>query len=252
MTTPHLSIVVPAWNEEKRIPSALNSIDAYLSERDFEAEVIVVDDGSGDDTARLAEAFSETHPYVKVQRNPHKGKAFAVRTGMLTAGGKYVLFTDVDLAVPIQQADALLKELERGEYQVCFGSREGMGARRIGEPWHRHLMGRVFNLAVRILGVGSFQDTQCGFKAFSREAAQEVFKKLKLYGEDAPELTRGAVTAFDVEALYVAKKLGYALKEIPVEWHYGEESKVNPLADSISMFVDVCRVRWNAWQGLYD
>ena len=252
MSTPHLSIVLPAWNEEKRLPSALERIDAYLAARDFETEVIVVDDGSQDQTASVGEAFAESRPYLSVIRNPHKGKAFAVRTGMLAAQGAYVLFTDVDLAVPIEEADVLLKELEGDQYQVCFGSREGTGARRIGEPWIRHLMGRVFNLAVRLLGVGDFQDTQCGFKAFRREAAHTVFKRLKLYGEDAPELSRGAVTAFDVEVLFLAKRLGYRLKEMPVEWHYGEESKVNPLADSVSMFLDVCKVRFNAWRGIYD
>jgi len=214
--------------------------------------VVVVDDGSRDRTAALAEEFAVTHPYVKVQRNPHKGKAFTVRTGMLAASGSFVLFTDVDLAVPIQQADVLLAYLETGRHQVCFGSREGVGARRIGEPWHRHMMGRVFNGVVRILGVGDFQDTQCGFKSFQGEAGKRIFQRLKLYADDAPVLTKGAVTAFDVEVLFVAKRLGYKLKEVPVEWHYGRESKVQPLSDSISMFLDVCRVRWNAWKGLYD
>jgi len=252
LSEPYLSIVVPAYNEEKRLPESLETVASYVESRSFDVEVIVVDDGSKDATADLAERFSQDHPYVRVQRNPHKGKAFAVRTGMLMAQGKYVLFTDVDLAVPIEQADVLLAQLEKGEAQVCFGSREGLGANRIGEPWHRHMMGRVFNLVVRLLGVGDYQDTQCGFKAFTNQAAQAVFEKLKLYGEDAPELTRGAVTAFDVEALYVAKKLGYRLCEIPVEWRYGQESKVNPMADSISMFCDVCKVRFNAWRGRYD
>jgi len=252
LSEPHLSIVIPAYNEEKRLLPSLEKVVSYVDSKPFQVEVIVVDDGSQDATAKIAEGFAKQHPFVRVQRNPHKGKAFAVRTGMLMGKGDFVLFTDVDLAVPIEQADVLLKELVRGEVQVCFGSREGVGANRIGEPWHRHMMGRVFNGLVRLLGVGNYQDTQCGFKAFTRDAAQEVFGKLKLYGEDAPELTRGAVTAFDVEALYVARKLGYRLYEIPVEWKYGEESKVNPMTDSISMFLDVCKVRLNAWRGRYD
>lgn len=252
MATPHLSIVIPAYNEQNRLPVTLEKIHAYLKDKPFEAEVVVVDDGSRDRTAELSEEFGRTHSNVRTIRNPHKGKAFTVRTGLLSSEGKYILFTDVDLAVPIQQADVLLAEMERGNVQVCFGSREGRGATRIGEPWHRHVMGRVFNLVVRLLGVGDFQDTQCGFKGFEGRAGKEIFGRLKLYGEDAPVLKKGAVTAFDVEVLFVAKKLGFGLKEVPVEWHYGQESKVSPMSDSAAMFMDVCRVRWNAWRGLYD
>jgi len=140
--------------------------------------------------------------------------------------------------------------LERG-YDVAIGSREGLGAVRHDEPWSRHFIGRVFNLLVRLVAVGDFQDTQCGFKAFRQHAARDIFSSLRLYGEDAPEIQGGAVTAFDVELLFLALKKGYKVQEVPVVWRYGKNSKVNPLRDSILMFRDVINVRLNDWRGLY-
>jgi dolichyl-phosphate beta-glucosyltransferase len=245
-----LSIVIPAYNEERRLPGSLEKVLAFLRTKDYPAEVIVVDDGSADNTVGIVEGFMVRYPFVSVIRNDHRGKGYAVRTGMLTAQGTYVLFSDADLATPIDEVDRLLAFLEDG-YDIAIGSREGLGAQRINEPGYRHLMGRVFNLLVRWVAVGGFQDTQCGFKCFRREVAQDLFQKVQLYGAKAGLAKGGMVTGFDVEVLFLALKRGYKVKEVPVEWHYGANTKVNPLLDSVRMFTDVLRVRFNDWQGKY-
>ncbi|MFQ6014915.1 MAG: dolichyl-phosphate beta-glucosyltransferase [Anaerolineae bacterium] len=251
MNIPFLSIVIPAYNEEQRLPGNLEKITLYLDRQPYPAEVIVVDDGSEDDTVAVVQQFVTTHPNVRLIENDHRGKGYTVRTGMLKARGKYILFTDADLATPIEEMDKLLAYLEEG-YDIAIGSREGLGARRYDEPWYRHLMGRVFNFIVRSLTVGGFQDTQCGFKSFRRQAAHDLFGRVQLYGNEAQPVKGAMVTGFDVEILFLARKAGYRIKEVPVEWHYGASSKVNPLLDSVRMFKDVLQVRVNDWKGLYD
>ncbi len=214
-------------------------------------EVMVVDDGSTDDTVALAERVAEQHPALHIIKNDHRGKGYTVRTGILKGRGKYILFSDADLAVPIEETAKLLAELEAG-YDVVIGSREGQGARRIGEPWHRHFMGRVFNLIIRLITLGGFQDTQCGFKAFTREAAHDLFTRVQLYGENAQRITEAAVTGFDVEVLFLAVKFGYRVEEVPVKWIYGTETKVNPLKDSWRNLKDVVAVRLNDLKGKYN
>lgn len=248
---PFLSVVVPAYNEEHRLPTTLRRILAYLEGQDYSYEVIVVDDGSEDNTVGVIQSLLAQHPQLQLIENDHRGKGYTVRTGMLAAQGQHVIFTDADLATPIGEIDKVLPLLQNG-HDVVIGSREGLGAERHGEPFHRHLMGRVFNLVVRLLAVGGFQDTQCGFKGFRREAAQDVFSRLHIHGADAGVIKGGSVTAFDVEVLFLAQRRGYRIKEVPVSWHYGVNSKVNPLQDSLRMFRDVIQVRLNALQGLYD
>ena len=245
-----LSIVIPAYNEERRLPGSLEKVLAFLQTRDYPAEVIVVDDGSTDNTVDVVEGFMARYPFVSIIKNDHRGKGYAVRTGMLAAQGTYVLFSDADLATPIDEVDRLLTFLEDG-YDIAIGSREGLGAQRIKEPGYRHLMGRVFNLLVRLVAVGGFQDTQCGFKCFRREVAQDLFQRVQLYGAEAGLAKGGMVTGFDVEVLFLALKRGYKVKEVPVRWHYGANTKVNPLLDSARMFMDVLRVRLNDWRGKY-
>jgi len=250
---PFLSIVVPAYNEEKRLPATIEQICQYLRRQDYASELVVVDDGSHDQTVEVAQrAMSEAGQSVccHVIENDHRGKGYTVRTGMLAAKGKYVLFSDADLATPIEETKKLLDQLEAG-YDMAIGSREGMGARRLAEPWYRHVMGRVFNLLVRLIAGTNFQDTQCGFKAFRREVARELFESVKLYGEDAKVIQESAVTAFDVEVLFLALRRGFRVAEVPVQWRYGDETKVNPLRDSIRNFKDVLRVRLNDWRGVY-
>jgi hypothetical protein len=137
-------------------------------------------------------------------------------------------------------------------YAVVIGSREGLGARRLGEPWYRHLMGRVFNMIIRVVALRGIQDTQCGFKALRRPAAADLFRRVRIYGDDAPAVTGAAVTAYDVELLFLAHRRGYRIAEVPVLWRYGTETKVNPLRDSLRCLRDVLRVRWNALRGRYQ
>jgi len=241
-----LSIVVPAYNEAGRIGASVRAIDAWARASATPIELIVVDDGSDDATADEAAAAAP----CRVLRNPHRGKAYAVRTGVRAATAPAVLFTDADLAVPIGEATRFL-DLMRGGHSVVIASREGAGARRVGEPWHRHAMGRVFNGIVRALAVPGIQDTQCGFKLFERAAALRLFDASRLYADAAEPIRGAAVTAFDVEILYLARRFGYRIAEVPVEWHHGEESKVRPLADSLRNLGDVLAVRWNALRGRY-
>jgi dolichyl-phosphate beta-glucosyltransferase len=248
---PFLSIVIPAYNEEQRLPSTLHTILDFLATQPFPAELIVVDDGSTDATVAAVEALLAHHPQLRLVRNDHRGKGYAVRSGVLTAHGQYILLCDADLAVPIETWAALQPALADG-YEVVIGSREAAGARRVGEPWHRHLMGRLFNLLVRLIAVGGIQDTQCGFKAFRGDIAQQLFRHVRLYGADAKPVKGGAVTAFDVEVLFLADKLGYRIKEVPVLWHYGTDTKVDPLRDSWRNLADVMRIRWNDLCGRYS
>lgn len=243
---PFLTIVIPAYNEARRLPQTLTAIQRYLAQQPFAAEVLVVDDGSEDATAELAEAV----PGVRVLRCDHRGKGFAVRAGALAACGDYVLLCDADLATPIEEWEKLWPHFDAGA-DVVIGSREGLGARRIGEPWYRHLMGRVFNLIVRSVAISTIQDTQCGFKGLRRPVAVDLFERARIYGADAPPVQGAAVTAYDVEMLFLAQHVGYRIVEVPVTWHYGTETKVDPLRDSLRNLRDVLKVRLNAWRGVY-
>ena len=168
---------------------------------------------------------------------------------MLAATGRHVLFTDADLSTPITYATKLTEALERGA-DVAIGSREGIGATRVGEPAYRHIMGRVFNAVVRLLAVPGINDTQCGFKAFRHEAAQNIFSRTLLHAGQGP-VHGPRVTGFDVEVLFIARQVGYTVVEVPVYWEHVAGSKVQPLPDSFRMFADVLRVRWNALRGRY-
>jgi glycosyltransferase involved in cell wall biosynthesis len=242
---PLLSIVIPAYNEERRLPGTLAQIGAYLAQQPYTAEVLVVDDGSDDATADVAD-----HSGVQVLRCDHRGKGFAVRAGALAARGDYILLCDADLATPIEEWPKLRARLDAGD-DVVIGSREGLGAERLGEPEYRHVMGRVFNLIVRLVALRGIQDTQCGFKALRRPVARDLFNRVRIYGEQARPVKGAAVTAYDVELLFLAQRFGYHVAEVPVIWHYGEETKVDPLRDSLRNLRDVLRVRLNAWRGLY-
>lgn len=250
-STPYLSVIIPAYNEANRLPDTLKTVLAYCQNQPYQAEILVVDDGSTDDTVKLAQKIAQTQPQLQVIENAHRGKGYTVRTGMLAGQGEYLLFSDADLAVPIEELEKILPHFENG-CDVVIGSREGQGARRIGEPIYRHIMGRVFNFIVRLVTLGGFQDTQCGFKAFRREVARDLFERSLLYGEDSAEIIGPAVTSFDVEILFLAVKRGYKVKEVPIKWIYGTETKVNPITDSWRNFKDVVRVRWFDISGKYD
>jgi dolichyl-phosphate beta-glucosyltransferase len=247
---PFLSVVVPAYNEERRLPATLQQIIAYLDQQPYRAEIIVADDGSTDNTAALVEQWAAKHSNLRILRLDHRGKGFAVRAGALAAQGRYVLLCDADLATPIEEWEKLLTKFQAG-YGVVIGSREGMGAQRVGEPWYRHIMGRVFNTIIRVVALRGIQDTQCGFKALHHEACKDLFNRVQVYGDDAPTLQGPAVTAYDVELLFLALKRGYRVAEVPVMWQYGTETKVNPLRDSLLCLRDVLTVRWYSIRGRY-
>jgi dolichyl-phosphate beta-glucosyltransferase len=252
-TPPFLSVVIPAYNEETRMPGTLKTVADYLARQEYTSEVIIVDDGSADQTCQVVRSFIDQYtgkPLLRLIENDHRGKGYTVRTGMLNGSGRYVLFTDADLATPITEVGKMIGSLQAGS-DIAIGTREGVGAARLNEPLHRHLMGRVFNLLVRVISGLQFQDTQCGFKGFRREVAQDLFSRVQLYGADAKQIKGGAVTGFDVEVLYLALQAGYRIEEIPVRWQYGAKSKVNPLVDSARMFLDVLKVRWMAMRGAY-
>lgn len=249
--SPLLSVVVPAYNEETRLPETLAQILAYLEHQSYTSEVLVADDGSTDGTAALVEQMARAHAGLRLLPLDHRGKGFAVRAGALAAGGEYVLLCDADLAVPIEEWPKLYDWLNRG-YDLAIGSREGLGARRLGEPWYRHLMGRVFNLIVRVVAISGIQDTQCGFKALRGLVARDLFQRVQIYGEHAPQVKGAAVTAYDVELLFLARRQGYPVAEVPVIWRYGTETKVSPVRDSWRNLLDVLRVRWYALRGKYS
>jgi len=245
--TPLLSIVIPAYNEEGRLPATLSSIMDYLARQSYTSEVLVVDDGSSDRTA----ATAALHPGVTVLRRDHRGKGFAVRAGALAARGNYVLLCDADLAVPIEEWEKMYTHLISG-YDLVIGSREGLGATRQGEPWYRHVMGRVFNMIIGVIAIQGIKDTQCGFKALSRAATQDLFRRVRIYGDNAPILRGAAVTAYDVELLFLSRRCGYHIAEVPVLWNYGAETKVNPVRDSLRNLRDVLTVRMNDLRGRYN
>jgi dolichyl-phosphate beta-glucosyltransferase len=248
---PLVTVVIPAYNEASRLPTTLARVHEYLDAQEYPYEVIVVDDGSPDDTATLAEAVAAHNPRLRVIRNPHKGKGVTVRTGMLAARGRYVVYSDADLSTPIHELAKLLRWLEGG-YDVAIGSREGQGAIRYNEPGYRHLMGRVFNKLVQVIALRQFNDTQCGFKAFTQAASADLFRAVQIYGDNAGPVKGAMVTGFDVEVLYLALKRHYRVKEVPVEWYYASGSKVNPLRDPLRLLRDVMHVRWNDLRGQYS
>ena len=198
----------------------------------------------------IVEELAHTHPEVCVLRNAHRGKGCTVRAGIQNALGEIVLFSDADLSTPIEELDRILPCFEQGD-EVVIGSRQGEGARRVGEPFIRHFMGRVFNYIVGFVTLSGIRDTQCGFKAFSARAAAQIFRSTLLYSDDAPVVRGAMVTGFDVEVLFLARKLGYAIREVPIRWNYDADSKVSALKDSWRNFRDVLKVRINDLRGRY-
>jgi glycosyltransferase involved in cell wall biosynthesis len=238
--TPFLSIVIPAYNEGSRIEGTLRQVVGFLSGRPYSWEVLVVDDGSTDATAHLVGEFGATHPNIRLLSLPHGGKGWAVKHGMLRATGQYRMLCDADLSMPIEQAERMLPPQTQG-VDIAIGSREAPGARRIGEPSHRHLMGRVYNALVRALAVPGFRDTQCGFKCFRGDIVPTLFGRQVVDG-----------FAFDVEVLFLARKAGLVVREVAIDWYYRERSKVHPIGDTIAMTRDLLKIRWRYLRGRYN
>ena len=239
MRSPFLSVVVPAFNEEGRIARTISQVVGELERLAIDAELIVVDDGSTDRTASHVAGAALADARVTLVRAGHAGKGAAVRRGMLAARGAWRFLADADLSMPISELTRFLDAAQRGDGDILVGSREARGARRIGEPWVRHAIGRVFNWMVKIVVLRGIDDTQCGFKLFSARAAQALFPLQQLDG-----------FGFDVEILFLARRAGLAIREIPVTWVYGRESKVN-VASGARGFLDLLAVRWNQVRGAY-
>lgn len=244
-----LSVIIPAYNEADNFKAGkLDEVNQYLSQQNYSWEVIVVDDGSRDNTSALVTKFVKNKPYWHFIHNRHYGKAKTVETGMRSARGDIRLFTDFDQATPISEAEKVLAKFDQG-FQVIIGSREAKGASRHYEPFLRHLMGRVFNLLVRIIALRGIHDSQCGFKAFSASATKDLFNRLVVYkNRQAKDAYTGA---FDVELLFLARKLGYKYIEIPVKWTYVATSRVSPAKDSIRMLLDIIKIRLAYLLGKY-
>jgi len=236
---PELAIVIPAYNEAVGIEASVNELREYLSSRRWTWEIRIVDDGSSDRTAAIVEAMARQDPRIKLQREPHGGKGAAVRAGFLASTADYRFLCDADLSMPVHELARFMPPA-LGDADIAIGTREGAGARRVGEPLSRHLAGRAFNTVVRALTVPGIQDTQCGFKMFTAAAADAVFPSLTVDG-----------WAFDIEALYVARLRGLRIREVPIEWHFRADSRLRMFPDSLKMLREVLRIRLGARRGAY-
>ncbi|HEX8833947.1 MAG TPA: dolichyl-phosphate beta-glucosyltransferase [Abditibacteriaceae bacterium] len=248
-TRPYLSLVIPAYNEEKRLPATLARIAEYLALRDFSYELIVVDDGSRDGTRDVVREFASTRPWVRLEGYNHengaplnRGKGAAVRHGVLAANGRDVLFSDADLSTPIEEMEKMLSVIARGTCDIAFASRALPESKlAVHQPWYREWMGRTFNRFVQRIVDTDIVDTQCGFKVFRGDAAKRIFSRALIDG-----------FGFDTEILFLANKFGYRVKEMPVTWQHRDDSRVSPLLAPFQMMGELLQVRLNDMRGLYD
>ena len=233
----HVSIIIPAYNEAQRLPMTLAATAEYFEGRNESFEIFVVDDGSTDSTAEVVADYAKGHPALSLHclsYGSNRGKGFAVRYGMLQAGGDHRLFCDADLATPAEEDEVVLAAMEQSGADIGIGSRPLRKSHLlVHQPWYREWLGRGFNKAVRLLAVPGIADTQCGFKIFTAQAAQDVFSRCRLNG-----------FAFDSEALYVARRLGYPIVEVPIRWSHKDGSKVSMVRDGLRMLRDLSTIRW--------
>ena len=238
---PRYSIIIPAYNESMRVSATLERVLAYVTERGWDAEVIAVNDGSRDNTAEIIRGFAHKDSRLQLLENPgNRGKGYSVRNGMLHARGEILLFSDADLSSPIEEAEKLFAAIAAGA-DVAIGSRwlrSDLQTQR--QPLYRQLFGRTFNLMLRLTLGLNFKDTQCGFKAFTRRAAGAIFplQNIERWG-------------FDPELLYLAKRFGFKIAEVPVAWAHSEGTRISPLRDGSKMFLEMLKIRWNAISGKY-
>ena len=239
MTKPFLSLVFPAHNEESRLPATLEQTAEFLKNQAYDSEIIVVENGSYDCTLAIARQFVNKIHNLQVIHEDRRGKGLAVRTGMLAATGEYRMFLDVDLSMPISEVNRFIPPI-LPRLDVAIASREVSGAVRYGEPRIRHIVGLGFNLLVRLLALPGLQDSQCGFKCFRGQVADELFKRQTITG-----------WTFDVEVLFIARRHGCTISEIPIAWYYYPQSKMHVMQASFRMFADLWAIRRNGWQGKY-
>lgn len=249
---PLLSIVVPAYNEEDSLKrGVLEQIADCIDRQDLPCEALIVDDGSEDDTAPAAEEFCRGRPDFRLLREEHHGKACTVRAGMLAARGKYQLFMDMDLATSLDHVPQFIEALQRGT-DVAIASRAKKGAVVTGAPQSRFVLGKSFNFLVQTLLLPGIADTQCGFKAFRSDVARDLFGSLVVFQNSVKPAKGPMVTAFDVELLVLARRRGYTIEEIPVQWRYYATNRVSPVKDAYRMFREVAYVWLNDRRGKYS
>ncbi len=239
MPTPFLSIIIPAHNEERRLPRTLELTNRFLQAQTYDGEVIIVENGSQDRTLEIAQEYCQHHPAYRVLSEKLPGKGRAVRAGMLAARGEYRFMCDADFSMPVDEINRFLPPALPG-VEIAIASREAPGAVRYDEPAYRHFVGRVFNAFIRWLVMPGTHDTQCGFKCFRGSLAEELFREQTLMG-----------WSFDVEILVIARRRGYSIVEIPIPWYFNPESKINVMRDSLQMALDLLHIRWNTLRGLY-
>jgi len=240
LTLPFLSIVIPAYNEEKRLPDTLEKVIAFTDRQAYPSEVLVVENGSQDRTYAVAQAFAEHYDQVILLKEEQRGKGLAVQRGMLTARGEYRFMCDADLSMPVDEISRFIPPTLQ-DYDIAIGSREAPGAIRYNEPQYRHLGGRAVNTMIRVLALPGLQDTQCGFKCFTASVADELFRLQTLTG-----------WSFDIELLYIARRRGYRIVEVPIPWYFNPESKLNVVKDAIKMGTDILTIHLNQLKGRYD
>ena len=241
-SSPFLSIVIPAHNEETRLPPSLAQINAYLQQQDYSCEVIIVENGSKDRTFEVAREFADAFDHIRVIQSPDnlRGKGLAVKQGMLAAEGDWRFICDADLSMRIEDISRFLPPESNG-FDLIIASREAPGAQRVDEPEFRHMIGRVNNWIIKAAALDDFEDTQCGFKMFNRSAALDLFGVQKMNG-----------IGFDVELLYIAKRRGYKIKEVPITWYYDPYSTMRLWDDSINMLREIWDIRQNWRRGDYE
>jgi dolichyl-phosphate beta-glucosyltransferase len=236
---PFLSLVIPAHNEENRLPGTLEQVFAFLDKQDYDAEVIVVENGSSDRTLAIARDFASRHLALRVIHTDERGKGLAVKRGMLESRGEYRFFADADFSMPVDEINRFLPPA-MPDLDIAIASREFAGAVRYNEPFRRHLSGRIFNALIRLVVLPGLEDTQCGFKCFHARVVEDIFPLQTMPG-----------WSFDVELLFIARRKGYRIQEIGIPWYFNPETKVNLLRDSLRMTVDLFTIRRNARKGLY-
>ena len=239
MTQPLLSIVFPAYNEERRLPKTLAETLSFLKNQPYPAEVVVVENGSQDRTLEIARGFAREDPCLRVFSESQRGKGRAVQRGMLEARGEFRFFCDVDLSMPVSEINRFIPPALSAD--IAIGSREAPGAVRYNEPAYRHLVGRAFNSMVRLAALPGLQDTQCGFKCFRAGVVEKIFPCQTIMG-----------WSFDVELLFIARRRGYQIVEVPIPWYFNPDSKVRVLRDSLQMGMDLLDMRRRAVTGCYD
>lgn len=240
MKTPFLSLIIPAYNEENRLPNTLEQIFSFLYQQNYSFEVLVIENGSSDRTLEVAQEYAQTHANLMVIKETQRGKGKAIQRGMFEAKGEYRFICDADLSMPIEELPKFLPPQLTG-FDIAIGSREAQGAIRFNEPAYRHLGGRAINFLIQLLILPDLNDTQCGFKCFRADVAENLFRQQTLMG-----------WSFDFEILYLARKKKLRIKEIPIHWYYNADSKVNAVRDALTMIVDVFRIHVNSLFGKYD